>query len=75
MHDTKDLLVQERWRVIDQSVSGLYISALQSFGMDDTLCASVGSGRSTGNGESMGSPAYGCTRNSGYEATIFTRRH
>jgi len=44
MHDTKDLLVQERWRVIDQSVSGLYISALQSFGMDDTLCASVGSG-------------------------------
>lgn len=44
MKDTKDLLVQERWRVIDQSVSGLYISALQSFGMDDTLCASVGSG-------------------------------
>lgn len=44
MYDTKDLIVQERWRVIDQSVSGLYISALQSFGMDDTLCASVGSG-------------------------------
>ncbi|WP_071393236.1 lipoate--protein ligase family protein [Bacillus tuaregi] len=44
MKDTKDLLVQERWRVIDQSVSGLYISALQSFGMDDTLCTSVGAG-------------------------------
>jgi len=44
MKDTIDLLVQERWRVIDQSVSGLYISALQSFGMDDTLCASVGLG-------------------------------
>jgi octanoyl-[GcvH]:protein N-octanoyltransferase len=38
------LLVQERWRVIDQSSSGLYNSALQSFGMDDTLCASVGKG-------------------------------
>lgn len=44
MKKTNDLLVQERWRVIDQSVSGLYTSALQSFGMDDTLCASVGSG-------------------------------
>ncbi|MCQ6274567.1 lipoate--protein ligase family protein [Bacillus sp. V3B] len=44
MKKTYDLLVQERWRVIDQSVSGLYTSALQSFGMDDTLCASVGSG-------------------------------
>ena len=38
------LLVQERWRVIDQSSSGLCNSALQSFGMDDTLCASVGKG-------------------------------
>lgn len=38
------LLMQETWRVIDQSVSGLYISAMQSFGIDDTLCASVGSG-------------------------------
>jgi octanoyl-[GcvH]:protein N-octanoyltransferase len=38
------LLVQERWRVIDQSSSGLYTSALHSFGMDDTLCASVGKG-------------------------------
>lgn len=45
MKETKDLLVQEQWRVIDQSVSGLHTSALQSFGMDDTLCASVGSGQ------------------------------
>jgi octanoyl-[GcvH]:protein N-octanoyltransferase len=44
MKKTNDLLVQEQWRVIDESVSGLYTSALQSFGMDDTLCASVGSG-------------------------------
>lgn len=42
MNATNNLLVQEHWRVIDQSVSGLYVSALQSFGMDDTLCASIG---------------------------------
>lgn len=42
MDTNHELLVQERWRVIDQSSSGLYHSALQSFGMDDTLCASVG---------------------------------
>ena len=44
MKETNDLLVQEQWRVIDQSLSALYTSALQSFGMDDTLCASVGAG-------------------------------
>ncbi len=44
MTETHDLLVQEQWRVIDQSLSALYTSALQSFGMDDTLCASVGAG-------------------------------
>lgn len=37
------LLFQEQWRVIDQSSVGLHLHALQSFGMDDTLCASVGS--------------------------------
>lgn len=42
--DNNELLVQEQWRVIDQSSSGLYNSALQSFGMDDTLCESVGKG-------------------------------
>lgn len=40
----EDLLQQDTWRVMDQSASGLYMSALQSFGMDDTLCATVGSG-------------------------------
>jgi octanoyl-[GcvH]:protein N-octanoyltransferase len=44
MDNHNELLFQERWRVIDQSSSGLYHSALQSFGMDDTLCASVGKG-------------------------------
>src|SRR4051794_4530393 len=44
METKNDLLVQERWRVIDQSSAGLYSSALQSFGMDDTLCTSVGQG-------------------------------
>ncbi|MFT8322593.1 MAG: biotin/lipoate A/B protein ligase family protein [Bacillus sp. (in: firmicutes)] len=39
-----DLLYQDKWRIIDQSVTGLHVSALHSFGMDDTLCASVGSG-------------------------------
>ncbi|WP_307477193.1 lipoate--protein ligase family protein [Cytobacillus purgationiresistens] len=43
MEEALDLLKQDEWRIIDQSVSALYISALQSFGMDDTLCASVGS--------------------------------
>lgn len=43
MEKSTDLLVQKHWRVIDQSLSGLYTSALQSFGMDDTICASVGS--------------------------------
>ncbi len=44
MAANEDLLVQDTWRVIDQSVSGQYVSALQSFGIDDTLCASVGGG-------------------------------
>ncbi|NRG26991.1 lipoate--protein ligase family protein [Bacillus circulans] len=38
------LLKQEKWRIIDQSTTGLHVSALTSFGMDDTLCSSVGSG-------------------------------
>ena len=40
------LLKQERWRIIDHSQSGLHIRAIQSFAIDDTLCASVGSGNS-----------------------------
>lgn len=42
----EDLLSQKVWRVIDQSVVGLHVNALQSFGMDDCLCASVGAGLS-----------------------------
>jgi octanoyl-[GcvH]:protein N-octanoyltransferase len=37
-----DLLQQEKWRVIDQSALATHLSATYSFGMDDTLCASVG---------------------------------
>ncbi|MDP4084204.1 MAG: lipoate--protein ligase family protein [Bacillota bacterium] len=39
------LLQQEEWRVIDQSAVGMHFHALQSFGTDDTLCASVGTGK------------------------------
>ncbi|MFB6466283.1 biotin/lipoate A/B protein ligase family protein [Cytobacillus sp. Hz8] len=44
MDEAQELLYQKEWRVIDQSVTGLHLDPLQSFGMDDTLCASVGSG-------------------------------
>ncbi|TKC16877.1 lipoate--protein ligase family protein [Robertmurraya kyonggiensis] len=46
MNVGQNLLVQKVWRVIDQSVVGLHVSALQSFGTDDSLCASVGAGLS-----------------------------
>jgi octanoyl-[GcvH]:protein N-octanoyltransferase len=39
------LLHQPEWRIIDQSTAGRRFQALQSFGTDDTLCASVGSGQ------------------------------
>ena len=38
------LLRQPEWRIIDQSAVGIHFQALQSFGTDDTLCASVGAG-------------------------------
>ncbi|MDR4950105.1 lipoate--protein ligase family protein [Neobacillus cucumis] len=38
------LLRQHEWRIIDQSAVGIHFQALQSFGTDDTLCASVGAG-------------------------------
>lgn len=44
MNLAQDLLQQDEWRVIDQSVGGIHLNALHSFGMDDTLCASVGTG-------------------------------
>lgn len=40
------LLQQKHWRIIDQSGAGAHFHALQSFGTDDTLCESVGSGES-----------------------------
>ncbi|WP_110928282.1 lipoate--protein ligase family protein [Bacillus massiliglaciei] len=46
MNDSKTLLNQPEWRVIDQSSIGPHFQALQSFAMDDTLCAAVGSGES-----------------------------
>jgi octanoyl-[GcvH]:protein N-octanoyltransferase len=39
------LLRQPEWRIIDQSTAGRHFQALQSFGIDDTLCASVGTGQ------------------------------
>jgi octanoyl-[GcvH]:protein N-octanoyltransferase len=38
------LLRQPQWRIIDQSSAGIHFQALQSFGTDDALCASVGAG-------------------------------
>lgn len=38
------LLRQPQWRIIDQSAVGIHFQALQSFGTDDSLCASVGAG-------------------------------
>ncbi|OIK12524.1 biotin/lipoate A/B protein ligase family protein [Bacillus sp. MUM 13] len=47
MNDTSSLLKQPQWRIIDQSSLGEGFHALQSFAMDDTLCASVGGGNSS----------------------------
>lgn len=44
MNEALNLLCQPQWRVIDQSAAGMHFNALESFGMDDTLCESVGSG-------------------------------
>ncbi|MBI0578169.1 lipoate--protein ligase family protein [Neobacillus cucumis] len=44
MENTLHLLHQQQWRIIDQSAAGVHFNALQSFGTDDTLCASVGTG-------------------------------
>ena len=44
MNEAGSLLVQPVWRIIDQSSIGIGMSALNSFAIDDTLCASVGSG-------------------------------
>lgn len=44
MEEALRLLRQPEWRIIDQSGVGIHFPALQSFGTDDTLCNSVGSG-------------------------------
>ncbi|MDR6999417.1 lipoate--protein ligase family protein [Neobacillus niacini] len=44
MEKSLHLLRQSEWRVIDQSAVGIHFHPLQSFGTDDTLCASVGTG-------------------------------
>jgi octanoyl-[GcvH]:protein N-octanoyltransferase len=46
MPTENQLLQQKEWRIIDQSSIGPQFHALQSFGTDDTLCESVGSGES-----------------------------
>ncbi|EIT83702.1 lipoate-protein ligase A [Fictibacillus macauensis ZFHKF-1] len=43
---TTSLLYQPKWRIIDQSSLGPNFDALQSFGMDDALCTTIGSGDS-----------------------------
>ncbi len=43
---TKSLLVQPKWRVIDQSSLGSSFEAMMSFAYDDTLCTSVAKGES-----------------------------
>lgn len=42
----KDYLHQKVWRFIDQSMSGIDRSPLESFAADDTLCQLVGQGQS-----------------------------
>ncbi|WP_147535031.1 lipoate--protein ligase family protein [Bacillus marasmi] len=44
MNEAQQLLRQAQWRIIDQTGLGPQFGALQSFGIDDTLCASVGTG-------------------------------
>lgn len=46
MDEALNLLRQDKWRLIDQSALGAHFHALQSFGTDDTLCESVGTGQS-----------------------------
>jgi octanoyl-[GcvH]:protein N-octanoyltransferase len=42
----RSLLQQYQWRIIDQSSLGPHFEALKSFAIDDTLCTSVGNGKS-----------------------------
>ncbi|ENQ3106797.1 octanoyl-[GcvH]:protein N-octanoyltransferase [Bacillus sp. 491mf] len=46
MSDSRSILSQPEWRIVDQSSLGPQFHALQSFAMDDTLCTTVGNGTS-----------------------------
>ncbi|MFI8706877.1 biotin/lipoate A/B protein ligase family protein [Bacillus sp. NPDC077411] len=46
MSDSRSILSQSEWRIVDQSSLGPQFHALQSFAMDDTLCTTVGNGTS-----------------------------
>lgn len=43
----ESILLKNKWRFIDQSISAKSASPLESFAMDDTLCHVVGQGMST----------------------------
>ncbi|RSL29877.1 lipoate--protein ligase family protein [Salibacterium salarium] len=44
--NVKEMFLNQTWRWIDHSSSGLQFNPLQSFALDDTFCASVGEGSS-----------------------------
>lgn len=46
MSEASLLRKQRHWRIIDDSVTGLQRNAMESFAIDDSLCASIGSGLS-----------------------------
>jgi octanoyl-[GcvH]:protein N-octanoyltransferase len=46
MSDSRSILSQPEWRIVDQSSLGPQFHALQSFAMDDKLCTTVGNGTS-----------------------------
>lgn len=46
MNEASSLLKQRHWRIMDESITGIQRNALESFAIDDTLCASIGSGLS-----------------------------
>ena len=68
------LLRQPQWRIIDQSAVGIHFQALQSFGTDDTLCASVGTGEAPATARTWVHHKTIVLRHTGYKTAIFTRR-
>ncbi|MBO1624104.1 lipoate--protein ligase family protein [Bacillus arachidis] len=46
MSNSRSILSQPEWRIVDQSSLGPTFHALQSFAMDDTLCTAIGNGTS-----------------------------